>query len=140
MMETEIKVNVGYAFVEKFIISEEQVLKFAQATGDFNPLHLDKQYCLKTRFGRPIAHGLLGAAVFTRVYGNIFPGEGTIYVSQTLEFKRPIFMNIEYTSKFKVSAFNASKKRLTIDCQVIDNEENVCINGQSVLFNERLVI
>jgi len=43
-------------------VSEHDVLNFAELTGDFNPLHVDREFATNTPYGQPIAHGLLGLA------------------------------------------------------------------------------
>ena len=52
------KLKIGDSQTEEFIISQTQVNQFAELTGDKNPLHTNKNYALKTRFKKPIVHGL----------------------------------------------------------------------------------
>lgn len=73
-------------------ISETDVYLFAGISGDFNPVHVNKIEAEKTRFGRQIAHGILCSSLISSVLGTRFPGEGTIYLEQTLKFCSPVYI------------------------------------------------
>src|SRR3989344_4433930 len=76
---------------EKLIqATEERIRRFAEASDDFNPLHLDEAFASKTAYRGRIAHGLLSASFGSAVVGTILPGAGSIYVSQTLKFHLPV--------------------------------------------------
>lgn len=92
-----------------FRFSQADVAAFAQVTGDNNPLHLDAAYAAQTPFKRPIIHGMLGASIFTKVLGTEFPGYGSVYLGQTLEFLRPMFVDTDYEAVFTVQSINADK-------------------------------
>ena len=92
-----------------FRFSQADVADFARVTGDNNPLHLDDDYAATTSFKRPIIHGMLGASVFTKVLGTEFPGYGSVYLGQTLEFLRPMFVDTDYEAVFTVKSTNTDK-------------------------------
>lgn len=92
-----------------FRFSQTDVIDFARVTGDNNPLHLDSDYAATTPFKRPIIHGMLGASVFTKVLGTEFPGHGSVYLGQTLEFLRPMFVDTDYEAVFTVQSVNLDK-------------------------------
>ena len=73
-------------------ITEADVVAFAATSGDTNPIHLDEAYAAATRFARRIAHGMLGASLISAAMGTKLPGPGGIYLSQTLQFKAPIYL------------------------------------------------
>ena len=77
-------VKLDSQFEHLFSFTQKDVEAFAKVTGDNNPVHLDESYAAKTMFKRPIMHGMLGATVFSKVFGTMFPGEGTIYLSHYL--------------------------------------------------------
>lgn len=66
------KLSLGDTYEHEFRFSQDDVIAFAQLTGDDNPLHLDPEYAATTPFKRPIIHGMLGASVFTKVIGTKF--------------------------------------------------------------------
>lgn len=92
-----------------FRFSQADVTDFARVTGDNNPLHLDANFAAGTPFKRPIIHGMLGASVFTKVLGTEFPGYGSVYLGQTLEFLRPMFVDTDYEAVFTVMSINSGK-------------------------------
>lgn len=100
---------IGATHRHAFRFSQADVDAFAQVTGDNNPLHLDAAYAAQTPFKRPIIHGMLGASIFTKVLGTEFPGYGSVYLKQTLEFMRPMFVDADYEAVFTVQSINADK-------------------------------
>ena len=108
-------------------ISDETIRLFADVSGDHNPVHLDEEYAAKTIFGRRIAHGMLSASLISTVLGTKFPGPGTIYLAQNLEFKKPVFLDDIIEVKVTVVAVHPEKRVLEL--------QTVCCNqaGEDVL-------
>ena len=90
---TEIKEADSAAF--KVVITKELVEKFAALSGDANPLHMDEEYAAATSFKQRVAHGMIGGALFSRLVGMHLPGKYCLYLSQTMNFKKPIFLESE---------------------------------------------
>ena len=119
-----------------FSYSQEQVNRFAEVTGDNNPLHLDEKYAATTMFKRPIMHGFLGGSVFSKIFGTLFPGEGTIYMNQTMNFMRPMFVDTEYEAVMTITEINREKNRAKVQTQVIDKSTGkVTIDGEATVIN-----
>ena len=130
------KLNEQDEYHLTFSYSQEQVNRFAEVTGDNNPLHLDEKYATTTMFKRPIMHGFLGASVFSKIFGTLFPGEGTIYMNQTMSFMRPMFVDIEYEAVMKITEINREKNRAKVQTQVIDKATGkVTIDGEATVIN-----
>lgn len=104
--EVESKVKGPYSpgktHCHPFKISESQITSFAQVTGDDNKIHLDDKVARDFGFERRISHGLLASAVFSKLFSTIFPGEGAIYLSQSLNFLEPIYPNEKLEAKLTV--------------------------------------
>jgi len=83
----------GRIFTDRRLICSDDILKFAQLSGDFNPLHLDDKTAEKGRFKRRVAHGIYVASFFSKILGNKEYGLNGIYLSQTLNFLNPVFIN-----------------------------------------------
>ena len=88
-------------------------------SGDVNPAHVDAEFAKNDMFHRIIAHGMWGGALISRVLGTELPGPGTIYVSQSLQFRHPIGLGDTVTVKIRVNAKDAVKHRVTLACMVI---------------------
>ena len=85
------KIEKGDKYSKEFSFSFEQVRQFAELSGDTNPIHLDKEYATRLGFADTIVHGFLTGSVLSKIVGTEFPGEGSIYLSQSLSFRAPVF-------------------------------------------------
>ena len=116
--------------------SQADVIAFAQVSGDDNPLHLDPEFAAQSVFKRPIMHGFLSGSVFSKVFGTQWPGKGSIYLSQTLEFKRPMFVDTDYEALFTIKSVNAEKHSAVIATQITEAATGkVTLNGEAVIMN-----
>lgn len=130
------KLNEKDEYRLTFSYSQEQVNRFAEVTGDNNPLHLDEEYAATTMFKRPIMHGFLGGSVFSKIFGTLFPGEGTIYMNQTMNFMRPMFVDTDYEAVMTITEINREKNRAKVQTQVIDKTTGkVTIDGEATVIN-----
>jgi len=129
-----IKVNDTYT--HEFQFSQEEVTQFAQVTGDKNPVHTDAVYAATTMFKRPIMHGMLGASLFSKVFGTLFPGEGTIYLKQSLSFLRPMYVDTAYEAHFTVKEVVLEKNRAVVETVIKDKATGVlCTSGEATVMN-----
>ena len=81
-------------------------------------------------------HGMLGAALFSKVFGVLFPGEGTIYLKQSLSFLRPMFVDVDYEAVFTVKEVNKEKHRAIIETVIKDKSTGaVCTSGDATVMN-----
>ena len=72
------------------VVSSDDVVGFAEITGDRNPIHLSEHFAAKTPFGTRIAHGLYTAGLISALLGTRLPGPGAVYISQSLHFRAPV--------------------------------------------------
>lgn len=114
--------QVGDTYSEVFSYTQEQVKAFAELSGDKNPLHLDAEYAATTMFKKPIIHGILGASIMSKILGMHFPGEGTVYLKQEIDFKRPMYVDVQYEALLKVLEINADKHTAVIETKIVDKE------------------
>jgi 3-hydroxybutyryl-CoA dehydratase len=124
---------IGDAAEGRYLVTEEVVQQFAEVSGDDNPVHLDEAYASTTPFGGRIAHGMLSAGYVSAVIGTKLPGYGSIYLSQTLRFRRPVKLGDEVLVRVAITALDAEKKRATLG--------TVCsVDGKTVLDGEAVVM
>ena len=102
--------KIGKSFTELNKVTEKRIIDFSIASGDKNPVHINAKYAKKTFFKERIAHGMLIASFISSVIGNKFPGPGTIYVSQDLNFLRPVKINDIVKIKVIVEKLISKKK------------------------------
>jgi len=114
-------------------ISDKDVRTFAEISGDKNPVHLDDEFAAQTFFKKRIAHGALSGALISAVLGMVMPGPGTIYLSQTLNFKAPVYIGEEITARLEVTAYRANKRITTLKTEVINQEGKLVLDGEAVV-------
>ena len=103
---------------EKVIhVSDERIRLFAEASDDFNPVHLDDAFASKTAYRGRIAHGLLSASFGSAVVGTILPGAGSIYVSQTLQFHLPVRVDDTVLIRITVVEVEQESARVELNCE-----------------------
>jgi 3-hydroxybutyryl-CoA dehydratase len=114
------------------LVTMADIERFAEVSGDFNPVHLDEAYAAATVFKKPIAHGILSAAYISAVFGMQLPGPGAIYVSQTLNFRAPVYIGDEVTATVRVTELIEAKRRAMFACTCRVGEKTV-LEGEAVL-------
>ncbi|HOU98299.1 MAG TPA: MaoC family dehydratase [Bacteroidales bacterium] len=119
-----------------FSFSQNDIIKFAELTGDKNPIHLDEEVAKNTIFGKRILHGFLGASIFSKVFGTIFPGEGTIYIKQNLIFLKPMFPDEIYTACFEIKEIIKEKSRAIIHTFIKNESGEIVIDGEAIIQNK----
>jgi 3-hydroxybutyryl-CoA dehydratase len=114
-------------------MSLEMVTAFAGISEDFNPVHLDAEYASKSRYKAQIIHGLMASSLFSGLFGTELPGEGCVYKSQNIRFKRPIYVGDEVTARVEVVDVDISKKVISFTTRCLVNGK-VMIDGESEIF------
>ncbi len=127
--------QIGDTYTHEFSFSQDDVIAFARVTGDNNPVHLDSTYAATTMFKIPIMHGMLGASVFSKVFGTLFPGEGTIYLNQNIQFTRPMYAGDVYVARFEVVEVDREKHRAKITTTIVNHENKIVIVGDATLMH-----
>ena len=135
-----VKVETGAVFTHEFSYTQEEVNLFAQVTGDNNPIHTDAEYAATTMFKKPIMHGFLGGSIFSKVFGTLFPGEGTIYLKQSMSFVKPMFVDTMYVATFTVKEVHAEKNRAIVETIISEKETgDATIKGEAVVMNVNVI-
>jgi len=125
--------KLGQSAEHAHVVTEADIVAFAEVSGDFNPVHMDEAFAATTPFKGRIAHGMLSAAWLSALIAGDLPGPGTVYMSQSLRFRRPVRIGDEVVSRIEVTAIDAEKARVTL--------ATVCsVEGKPVLDGEALVM
>lgn len=119
------------AFHEK-ILDEDDVVNFADLTGDRNPLHVDDAFARSTRFKCRIVHGMLTASLISTVLGMKLPGPGAIYVSQSLRFRAPVRCGDLVRASARITALDWDHRRVSLSC-CCAVKDTVVLDGEAVV-------
>ena len=114
-------------------ITDHDLRAFAEVSGDHNPLHLDEQFAHQTRFGRRIAHGMLSASLISAVIANELPGQGSIYLGQSLQFVAPVFPGDTVEARVTVTGIREDKQIVKLDTVCTNQRNEVVIKGEATV-------
>jgi 3-hydroxybutyryl-CoA dehydratase len=117
-------------------VTEADITMFAEVSGDHNPLHLDDSFAATTRFGKRIAHGMLGASLISAVLGNQLPGAGSIYLSQTIKFLGPVYIDDTITARVTVKNIRDDKPIVTLETVCQNQNGEILISGEALVLVE----
>ena len=118
-------------------VTQADVTLFAGLTGDFNPLHVDHAHAAGTRFGQPVVHGALLAGLVSTVVGMQLPGPGALYASQSLAFKKPVFLGDTVTAEAEVVERIEDQNRVRLATRCLNQAGEVVAEGESVLLPKK---
>lgn len=124
------EIKVGDRAVLQRRITGEDIEKFAEVTGDKNPVHLDEEYAKASFFGRRIAHGMLTAGLISNLLGNVLPGPGTVYLRQELKFLAPVYPGDTIEAGVEVLEKNDAKKILRLKTSCRNQEGKAVLEGR----------
>jgi phosphate acetyltransferase/phosphate butyryltransferase len=110
-------------------LTPKDIQLFAAMSGDANPAHVDPEFAKSDMFHKIVAHGMWGGALISTVLGTELPGPGTIYLGQTLRFRRPVGLGDVVTVTVKVATKDDALHRMTLDCEAINQNGEVVIDG-----------
>lgn len=113
--------------------TNDDVIAFADISGDHNPVHIDPEFAATTRFKRQLVHGMLTAGLISAVLGMKLPGPGSIYLKQELNFKAPVFFGDTITAAVSVTNVRERKNIITLDTRCVNQDGVVVIEGMAVL-------
>lgn len=123
------EISVGQSARLLRTLSLADIQAFAAVSGDTNPAHLNAEYANDTLFHGVIAHGMWGGALISALLGTQFPGPGTIYLEQVLHFTKPVRIGDTLTVTATVLTKDDTKKRLELDCQVVNQKGDRVLHG-----------
>ncbi len=127
------QLNIGDRASISKLITERDVIRFAELTGDINPIHMDKLYAEQTDFGERIAHGMLIASLISAVLGIKLPGPGNIYVSQSLKFRAPVKFGDIIEAEVEVVEKIPERNRVHLKTTCRNQDGTVVLEGEAIV-------
>lgn len=126
-------IKIGDKFSTERHVTDELIRKFAQVSGDYNPIHLDEEFAKTTRFGKRIAHGMLSGAFISAVLGYEFKARKIVYLSQTMKFTAPVFIGDTVTAAGTVTNIREDKGIVTLETVCTNQHGDTLVKGEAVV-------
>lgn len=137
MADEVMGLSAGSQAVFTKAVTTEDILKFAEVSGDSNPLHSDAAYAARTRFKQPIAHGMFGAGVISAALGTkLNPDAVVIYLAQNLQFRAPVMAGDTLTATCTVTKVDPERSRVSLDTVVTKQDGTEVIRGDATVMVE----
>ena len=127
------EIKVGDKFSTDRLVTDELIRKFADVSGDHNPIHLDEKFAEGTRFGRRIAHGMLSGAFISAVLGYELTERRIVYLSQTLKFTLPVFIGDTVTTTAVITNIREDKPVVTLETVCTNQKGETLVTGEAVV-------
>ena len=125
--------KIGDSFSTSRLVTDEIIRKFADVSGDYNPIHLDEEFAAKTRFGKRIAHGMLSGAFISAVLGNEFRERKIIYLSQTMKFVAPVFIDDTVIATGTITNIREDKGIVTLETTCTNQNGETLVKGEAAV-------
>ena len=119
-------------------ITDDDIRRMADISGDFNPVHMDDEFAGRTRFKGRIAHGLFSAGLISAVLGTKLPGPGSVYLKQELNFLYPVRAGDTLTAEVEVTKWRPDKRIITLKTRCQNQDGRDVVDGEAVLLVEKL--
>lgn len=124
---------IGQTYSETRTFSHEEIAAFSQLSHDTNPLHTDPEYASKSIFGQTIVPGFLTASIFSSIIGTKLPGNGTIYINQNMQFRKPVYPKQAITATVEVKGLYPEKRRALMETRCTDENGVTLIEGTALV-------
>ena len=125
------EIAIGDTATYTRLITNQEVEAFAAISGDHNPLHLDPEYAATTAFGECIAHGMLTGALISAAIAMQLPGPGSVYLSQNIQFRAPVFLGDTLTATLEVTDKHGKRPWVTLGCMVESQAGKAVAKGEA---------
>jgi 3-hydroxybutyryl-CoA dehydratase len=113
--------------------TDADIVRFAEVSGDRNPVHLDDAYAARSPFGRRVAHGFLTGSLISAVIGMDLPGPGSIYLGQTLKFLAPVYIGDTVTVSVEVIGVREEKRLVTLRTDCTNQDGKLVLTGEATV-------
>jgi len=124
---------VGTRATRERTITDDDIVRFAEVSGDRNPVHLDEEYAARSPFGQRIAHGFLVGSLISAAIGMDLPGPGSIYLGQTLKFVAPVHIGDTVTVSVEVIKVREDKRLITLRTDCTNQNGTLVITGEATV-------
>ena len=125
--------DVGTQVTHVRMFTSDDIIRFAEVSGDRNPVHLDDAYAARSPFGRRVAHGFLTGSLISAVIGMELPGPGSIYLGQTMKFLAPVYIGDTVTVRVEVIGVREEKRLVTLRTDCTNQDGKLVLTGEATV-------
>lgn len=125
------ELKIGQTIEFEHIIQQNDIQLFANLCGDHNPLHLKESFAKELGFKNQVVHGMLAASLISRTVGMYFPGQWGVIVSQVLNYKHPIYVNIPLQVKSEITEKYSSFQLIVLRTSIRASNKKICLEGET---------
>ena len=129
--------SVGMESTTEKTVTIEDIKRFAEVSGDFNPVHLDEEFAKKTIFKGRIAHGFLTASFISTIIATELPGPGSLYLKQSLKFLAPVYIDEKILVKVRIIEINIEKSKVKLITECFKNKTLVLTGEAEILIQAK---
>jgi acyl dehydratase len=124
-------IRVGQRAERRLTVTAEHVRKFAEISGDYNPLHFDEAFAAGTKFGRLVVQGGLTTGLLHALVAMDLPGPGTVFLSQNWKFTAPVYIGDTITAHAEVISVHATKPVTELKVSVTRDDGTIVLEGEA---------
>ncbi|MFL2760648.1 MAG: MaoC family dehydratase [Dehalococcoidia bacterium] len=119
----------------KKLITMKQILMYADASGDYNPIHIDEEFAKNSQFGRNIGHGMMVAATISELMVKNFAEAWYKTGKMKMRFKSPVYPEdeIQTSGSIKKSEQVGTATRITCSVQIVRQNGDTIISGETLV-------
>lgn len=125
------KLLVGQKATRSITLTQAHVKSYAELSGDYNPLHFDKEFTSKTRFGKLVVQGGLTTGLLHALVAMDMPGPGTVFLSQNWKFTAPVFIDDTITAEAEIISLHPSKPVSHLKIKVVRQDGETVLEGEA---------
>ncbi len=111
---------------------------FAALSGDYNPLHVDSTFAVRTRFRRPVVHGILLASFVSTLIGMRLPGAGALWTQQTFRWRSPEFVGDSIVFSLEVTQKSPGARLLAVKLSATNQDGILVMDGEGTVHMPRV--
>lgn len=126
-----VNISVGQKARRSIKLTTEHVKTYAEMTGDHNPLHFDKEFASRTKFGKLVVQGGLTTGLLHALVAMDMPGPGTVFLSQNWKFTAPVFIGDTITAEAEVLSVHATKPVTQLKVVITRQDGETVLEGEA---------
>lgn len=125
------KIHAGQRATRSLTVTADHVRKFAEISGDYNPLHFDEAFAARTKFGRLVVQGGLTTGLLHALVAMDMPGPGTVFLSQNWKFTAPVFIGDTITAQAEIVSIHGTKPVTNLQVRITNQQGDTVLEGEA---------